>query len=136
DVITHLEAAHRLGRQDPESTYDLAVAYGQEGRTEDAARTLYAIRTDQVRDPAMRDAMADAFTQLGLDLAQHQKAEAVDAFTRAVEFAPRRAAAHLNLAVAYAESGRLGPARDEALRALELDPSYQRAKDFLAALQH
>ncbi|MGE5816143.1 MAG: glycosyltransferase family 39 protein, partial [Acidobacteriota bacterium] len=37
DVITHLEAAHRFGRQDPQSTYDLAVAYGQEGRTEDAS---------------------------------------------------------------------------------------------------
>jgi Flp pilus assembly protein TadD len=136
DAIPHLEAAHRLGDQNPQSIYDLAVAYGQEGRTADAARTLHSVRVDQVHDQAMREAMADAFTQLGLDLVKtQQQGDAIDAFNRAVEFVPERPAAHLNLAVAYAEAGRQGPARQEALRALALDPSYQRAKDFLSALR-
>jgi Flp pilus assembly protein TadD len=60
--------------------------------------------------------------------------EAVAAFQRATRLSPDRASAHLNLAVAYAQSGHRREARDEARRALALDPSYQRAKHLLAAL--
>jgi tetratricopeptide (TPR) repeat protein len=135
DVILHLETARGLGARGVPSAYDLAVAYGQEGRSGDAARLLMAIEPGEIRDPSMRDAITDALTQAGLDLtAGGNLDEAVAAFQRATRVSPTKASAHLNLAVAFAQRGRTGEAREEALRALELDPGYQRAKDLLAAL--
>lgn len=135
EVIHHLEAARKLGARCMTSAYDLAVAYGQEGRTDDAARLLMSIAPEDVRDAAMRDALSDALTQLGLDLtARGNFEEAVSALQRAAWLTPARPSAHLNLAVAYAQSGHRREARDEARRALALDPSYQRAKQLLVAL--
>ena len=47
---------------------------------------------------------------------------------QATGLSPTDPAAHLNLAVAYAELGRSEDARRHAQRALELNPNYDRAR--------
>jgi 4-amino-4-deoxy-L-arabinose transferase-like glycosyltransferase/Flp pilus assembly protein TadD len=135
EAIRHLEVARQFGVRSVGSAYDLAVAYGQDGRSDMAAHVLMSVEPADVRDASMRDRFSDALTQAGLDLvAEGKLEEAVAAFQRATRLSPDRPSAHLNLAVAYAQSGQRSEAREEALRALALDSSYQRAKQFLATL--
>jgi Tfp pilus assembly protein PilF len=48
---------------------------------------------------------------------------------------PNSARAHFGLGRAYQASGKLDDAKAEYLRALAIDPKYQRARDALAALK-
>jgi Flp pilus assembly protein TadD len=56
-------------------------------------------------------------------------------FERGVDLDPADPAAHLNLAVAYAEAGLTPEARRQAQEALRLKPDYERARQFLAKLR-
>jgi tetratricopeptide (TPR) repeat protein len=135
DAIRHLEEAHRLGTPTGESTLQLATAYAQDGRVTEALRTLRSVAGRPGIDPATATAVADLFNDMGLRFAAAGEIKAaIEAFEQGVRFAPRSEVARLNLAVAYAEIGRRDAAREEARRALVLNPSYQRARDFLAAL--
>ena len=58
----------------------------------------------------------------------------VTAWRRVVDRHPWNANAHVLLAVAYEHAGALGPAREAARQALQLDPSVQRAQALLAEL--
>lgn len=60
----------------------------------------------------------------------------VTARSRAVELHPWAAPAHYLLALAWAERGEWPLARAAARRALDRDPSYARARELLAALEH
>jgi tetratricopeptide (TPR) repeat protein len=86
---------------------------------------------------AARDA-PDAATLGALGLAlgmQGKRAEAIAALEQAVRLDPTNVAGHLNLAVAYAQAGRLPDARREAQTALDLKPDYERARNLLDALK-
>jgi Tfp pilus assembly protein PilF len=48
---------------------------------------------------------------------------------------PNSARAHFGLGRAYQSVGKVGNAKAEYLRALTIDPSYQRARDALAAMK-
>ena len=73
--------------------------------------------------------------QLGLALALSGKFdEAVTAFEEAVRLDGRDVSARLNLAVSLAEIGRTDEARQHAEEALRIDPSYDKARQFLAAM--
>lgn len=61
--------------------------------------------------------------------------QAIAAFSDAVRRDPRSASARLNYAVAFASVGRAADARREAEAALRIDPSYERARQFLASLK-
>jgi DnaJ family protein C protein 7 len=61
--------------------------------------------------------------------------EAVAAFSEAVGRNPKSAPIRLNYAVALAAVGRPDLGRRQAEEALKLDPSYERAKQFLASLK-
>ena len=58
----------------------------------------------------------------------------MDSLETAERLAPSSASVHLNLGVAYAQSGRLADARREAQEALRLAPDYEKAHALLAAL--
>ena len=73
---------------------------------------------------------------MGLALAMMGRyEEAIAQFEQGVALDPADPAAHLNLAVAYAETGRKADARGQAEEALRLRPGYERARQFLAALR-
>ena len=78
---------------------------------------------------------AEAHEKLGLAIfLQGDPRTAVPYLERARSLDPASASAHLNLAVLYAELGRLGEARAMATEALRLDPAERRAADLLRAL--
>ena len=60
--------------------------------------------------------------------------EAISNFQRAIALDPTNAGTQLNVAVAYAESGRIADARAHAEQALRLKPDYAKARQFLSAL--
>jgi Flp pilus assembly protein TadD len=78
---------------------------------------------------------AEAQEKLGLAIfLQGDPRTAVFHLERARSLDPASASAHLNLAVVYAELGRLAEARAMATEALRLDPAERRAADLLRAL--
>ena len=60
---------------------------------------------------------------------------AVGAFLAALNLKPNVASIHFNIGLAYQADGFLPEARGEFEKALEIDPSYQRATDALKALE-
>jgi tetratricopeptide (TPR) repeat protein len=81
---------------------------------------------------------ADVILELGKALAARRgvddlpRAEA--AFRRAVGLAPARAEAHQSLGLVLQRQGRMAEARDELLRALDLDPGVTATANLLSAL--
>ena len=67
--------------------------------------------------------------------AQGRPTEAIAAMEQAVRLDTANVAGHVNLAVAYAQAGRLVDARREAQTALDLKPDYERARKLLEALK-
>ncbi len=84
----------------------------------------------------LRRAAARVARDLGTALARQPsgRADAASALELAVRLDPDSETARLNLAVVYAETGRMDEARRQALEALRLRPGYDRARAFLAAL--
>ena len=74
----------------------------------------------------------DALTNLGATLLYLKEYEgAIPLLKRSLEIVPGDAVTCLNLAVAYFELGRFEDARLQAQRALEMDPDFEKAKEFL-----
>jgi len=72
---------------------------------------------------------------MGLALAMMGRyPEAISNFQHALALDPTDPGTHLNLAVAYAETGRIADARTHAQEALRRNPDYKKARQFLAAL--
>jgi tetratricopeptide (TPR) repeat protein len=159
EAAAALERA-RVGRQADASTRMLVLALTRLGRTADAntaVRTLDPSRwdADTAREFAVSladvgrldlsvtawkrtaEASQDAkdFDRLGLTWALvGNQPEAIAAFSNAVQRDPRSAPIRLNYAVAWASVRRYNDARREAENALKLNPSYERAKEFLRSL--
>ncbi len=162
DAIPHLRAALEAGHRPDLAAFDLARAEAAIGNRDEAIRVLDAIpdpaRLDGASqfavgrlaldlgdplaaEPFLRRASqaapgnADAFESLGLALTLlDRRKDAIAAFETACRLDPASATAHLNLAVTYADSGRIAEARQQAEEALRLKPDYPRARDFLGFL--
>ena len=163
EAIPHLRRALEANVRRDAAGYDLARAHAASGDRTNAIRVLQGVRPARIDDGEswralgelalelevprlaegfLRQAVgvapltAENHEQLGLAIALGGRyEEAIGAFQQAVQLDARDASAHLNLAVAYAETGRASDARGEAENALRLDPNYERAKQFLGALQ-
>jgi cellulose synthase operon protein C len=125
-AIQALEAVLKVDHSDVESARKLAslvAPLGDAARTNDAYQRLVAI------DPF--DAPAEA--ALGRLALQRRDAEsAVRAFRVVLATQPAdKAAAHVDLAEAYVMAGQLADAKKQALSALEIAPSFERAQDIL-----
>jgi tetratricopeptide (TPR) repeat protein len=125
-AIAALEAVIRVDHADVDSARKLAsllVASGDAARANDAYERLAAV------DPF--DAQAQA--AIGrYALQQKAAAKAIPAFRTVLATNPADgAAAHLDLAEAYVLAGRMPDAKREALAALEIAPSFERAQDLL-----
>jgi tetratricopeptide (TPR) repeat protein len=138
----HVLALARLGRNDEA---DRMMAALDPGKWDvDQARGFAAALADVGRIdlsliPWRRAALAggDArdYEQLGLAWVRlGRDAEAADAFAEAAGRGPALASAHLNYGVALAALGRVDEAAREARTALSIDPDYEQAKKFLAAI--
>jgi tetratricopeptide (TPR) repeat protein len=163
EAIPHLRAGMRGGVRVDLAGFDLARALGATGDRTGALQQLQTLRPSnpdegeswqalgqlamQLRAPSLaasffneairarpnaskpRQDMGLALTMLG------RYPEALANFEQAVVLDPSDAAAQLNLAVAYGESGRTEDARFHAQEALRLRPGYERAEQFLRALK-
>jgi tetratricopeptide (TPR) repeat protein len=109
EAIAAFERTLQINPDYGEAAGNLGLAFLESGETEQAIAALrLAIRTGQNT--------ADVYNHLGVALLRTGlAAEAVDAYQTALRLAPEFAAAHINLAQAYRELGRL----DEACLELE-----------------
>jgi tetratricopeptide (TPR) repeat protein len=125
-AIEALEAVVRVDHSDVESARRLAsllAPLGDAARTEDAWRRVVAI------DPFDSQAQSE----LGrLALGRKDTEAALRAFRAALATKPAdRASAHVDLAEAHVAAGQFGEAKKQALEALEIAPSFERAQDLL-----
>src|SRR5688572_19802477 len=87
-------------------------------------------------DNLLGTALAREYEKAGLALVTSGRLEdAIKALTRARSTDPKSPTIRLNLGVAYAAAGRMDDARWEAKEALKLDPTYDRARDFLQTIK-
>jgi Flp pilus assembly protein TadD len=164
DAVPRLRAALDAGYRPDLAALDLARAEAALGHRDEALRALAAI-PDPVRlgaasqfaagqlaldlgdprfaEPFLRRAAGHAapghgtpYESLGLALMTlGRRAEAVTAFETACRLDPASPTARLNLAVGYAEGGRLADARQQVAEALRLKPDYTRARELLEAIE-
>ena len=160
EAMVRLERA-RAGRERDGATRLLVLALTRQGRHDDANRVVRDLdpnrwTADVAREfagavgqlgrvdlsiPAWRRAAeagghAHDYDRLGLAwVVVGHRTEAIAAFSEAVRRDPMSAPIRLNYAVSLAAGGRPDLARREALASLTLDPSYSRAKQFLASLK-
>jgi len=128
-AIRALEAVLGVDNADVEAARQLTALLTPQGdarRTENAYRLLVGI------DPFDRDAQA----ALGrLALRRKDTATALRAFRSALAGnPPDRAQAHFDLADAYLTAGQRAEAKQQALAALEIAPSFEPAQDLLLRL--
>jgi tetratricopeptide (TPR) repeat protein len=159
EAVASLERA-RVGRQADAATRLLVLALTRLDRTAEAnaaVRTLNPARWDADTAREFAISLADAgridlsitawqraaeasqdardFDRLGLSWALvGNQPQAIAAFSNAVQRDPKSAPIRLNYAVAWASVRRYHDARREAENALKLDPTYQRAKEFLKSI--
>ncbi|PYR92562.1 MAG: hypothetical protein DMF84_13775 [Acidobacteria bacterium] len=162
EAIPHLRNALRAGVRVDLAGYDLARALAATGNRAGALQILQTIKPENPRDADSWDALGQLAMQLespslaaaffnqaiiaapnaakplqdlGLALAMMGRyPEAILNLERAVLLDPADPGGQLNLAVAYAEAGRIADARARAQEALRLKPDYAKARQFLAAL--
>jgi DnaJ family protein C protein 7 len=114
-------------RWDADTAREFAVSLADVGRL-DLSVTAWKRTAEASQD-------AKDFDRLGLTWALvGNQPEAIAAFSNAVQRDPRSAPIRLNYAVAWASVRRYNDARREAENALKLNPSYERAKEFLRSL--
>jgi tetratricopeptide (TPR) repeat protein len=125
-AIQALEALVKVDSTDVESARKLAALLATRG---DAARTTAAYTLVAELDPF--DVLAQ--TAVGRAALQRRDTDkAIRAFRAALAAGPSdKAAAHLDLGEAYFQAGQLDDAKKEALAALEIAPSFERAQDLL-----
>ena len=125
-AIQALEAVVMVDSADVEAARQLAALVEPLG---DVARTAAAYELVAELDPF--DVQAQ--TVVGRHAMQERDAtRALRAFRSAMAAGPAdKAAAHLDLAEAYFMAGQIGDAKREALGALEIAPSFERAQDLL-----
>jgi tetratricopeptide (TPR) repeat protein len=125
-AVEALEALVRVDHSDVESARRLATLVaplGDAARTEDAWRRVVAI------DPFDTQAQAEMGR---LALARKDTETALRAFRSALATRPPdRATAHVDLAEAHIAAGQFDEAKRQALAALEIAPSFERAQDLL-----
>jgi tetratricopeptide (TPR) repeat protein len=163
EAIPHLQRAFDAGVRRDLAGVDLVRAHAALGNREAALRVLQAVAPQRESDSASWHALgklaedlgapalaadfygravavdpasADTRRQHGLMLAVlGRTADAAAAFEALVALAPDDASAHLNLAVVYAQLGRLDEARRHAREALRLQPGYDKAMELLRIIR-
>jgi len=134
------EAAQELllwvaaGGRDPETAKTLATLLTQLKRQKDAARVLEGWLYIVPQDPEIHNQLGALYLDLAKDEA-NAGARAIREYTVALAMKPvDLAAAHFNLARAYAAAHRNGEARSETLAALEVAPNFGPAQKLLLEL--
>jgi len=106
----------------------LGFVLNQLGEYDEAVARLKKADTLQPDREDVLSPLASSYMALG------KHAQAVDAYARLVQAAPDDPIQRLNYAVALTEIGQVADARNQAQRALELDPQFERARIFLKVI--
>jgi tetratricopeptide (TPR) repeat protein len=127
--VAQLETASKLEPRNAEYRYKLALAWNETGQT---AKTIEALQAAVQLDSQH----ARAWYNLGLALnAAGRTEEALQALIRAESAAPADPRNPYARATILARLGRLGDARQAARRALEIQPGFTPAQEFLRSVQ-
>ena len=102
---------------------NLAWIYAEEGRLDDALRLARVAQEQLKRRPEGEDTLG------WIQLRKGMTADAIAAFTRAVDRAPSNPVYHYHLGLAYQKIGDGMRARGEFERALKLNPEFKGADD-------
>jgi tetratricopeptide (TPR) repeat protein len=102
---------------------NLAWIYAEEGRLDEALRLARIAQEQLRRRPEAEDTVG------WIQLRKGVTADAIAAFTRAVERAPNNPVYHYHLGLAYLQSGEKQRGRSELQRALALSPNFNGAED-------
>ena len=125
-AIRAYEELIKVDSTDVESARKLAALLAPAG---DAKRTLLAYERVAELDPFDTQAASFVGTQA---MQRKDTRRAIQAFRVALAGSPAdRAGAHLDLAEAHFAAGQLADAKREAVAALEIAPSFERAQDLL-----
>jgi predicted CXXCH cytochrome family protein len=129
EAVAQLEAACRLDPHDAEYPYKLALAWNELGRMDKTIEQLQvAVRLDDHHDRA--------WYNLGLALNSVGRTEAaLDALNRAAAVNPSDPRSPYATATILARQGRITEAREAALHALQIQPGFAPAQEFLRSLR-
>jgi tetratricopeptide (TPR) repeat protein len=108
-----------------QSAYDQGIAAFRAGRTAEAIRLLKEAVSENPRDQRSYMVLGAAHIQ------RREFDDAIVAFERARDIRPDQAPVHYNLGLAYQRAGRPQEAQVAFRAALEVDPSYEKAKEAL-----
>ena len=118
-----------LNPESADAHYNLARAYEQQGETQLAiAYYQKAIELD--------GQMREAYNNLGIVLFSiNEDEQAAQAFQQAIALSDTTAKYYFNLGAVYARRGILEEAEKLWRKTLELDPNYERAREFLEQIE-
>jgi len=108
-----------------QSVYDQGIAAFRAGRTDEAIRLLKEAVSENPRDQRLYMVLGAAHIQ------RREFDDAIAAFERARGIRPDQAPVHYNLGLAYQRAGRPQDAQTAFRAALEVDPSYEKAREAL-----
>jgi hypothetical protein len=126
--VALFEHALRVTRNNSVAHNNLGTALMQLGRFDEAA-----LQFSKAIEVAPNN--IDAWNNLGVSqLISGNPAEAAATFERVLQVTPEDATVHTNLGVAFLEQGQVEEARKHLLRAIELDPACDKARQALTRL--
>lgn len=118
EAVVEYERALKADPRHAKAHNNLALALVDLGRLEDAASHFEASLAVEPR--------AEIYSDLGFTMARlNRPKEAFASYRKALELDPNSASAHLNLAVAYVQAGKLGEAESHYRQALPGRPSAE-----------
>jgi protein O-mannosyl-transferase len=131
DAIHHYQEAQRLNPADATVPFNFARALGN---GPEAAERRLALYWQAIQ---LRPGFVDAEVKLANELAQmpNRMPEAIPHYEAALRLAPQHAQARYNLAVVYANLGRIAEAVQHLQIILQQDPGAAAARDTLRLLQ-
>jgi tetratricopeptide (TPR) repeat protein len=133
-ALEHYRQAARIDPDQPSLFVASARMLTQLGRPDEAVAEL-----DRIPSNVSGDSIAAEYERAGTALVLTRRYDsilkAIDILEKAETRAPKAPSIRLNRAVALVMAGRTAEARDEAQAALDLDPGYAKAAEFLASLK-
>jgi tetratricopeptide (TPR) repeat protein len=122
DAFPHFLKATELKPENPESHNNLGLAYAyfaeinKDPRMMDKAIEQYRIAVHIKDDTSMDTNLANAYEQV------KDFPDAIAMYHHALDLNPGNASAHCNLGYALMQVGQIGPAIEEFIKAMEIDP--------------
>ncbi len=122
EAVSSFKSALRLGTRNKSAPFQLARAYVEVGRDDDAVHLLEPELEKHPESKALKLLLARAHSNLSVSFGKMRKNdEAVKHFNSAVNLIPKYGPAHLAMGICFYEMGRYSEALDKFYEAEEMD---------------